>query len=143
MFTLKKHKCKLKMRGLGPYVINEITSGGVVCLDTLDGEPMANFINGSSLKHFHEPLTQDMLERMHAVKTRKEALETMKSETQEDAQQRAAKAKARQHQVSAITRINNEDADYVPPKLLEVGIDGTNNTCIDTSRFKSCCECHG
>ena len=130
VFTLKKHKRKLKMRGLGPYVINEITSGGAVCLETLDGEPMANFINGSSLKRFHEPLTQEMLERMHAAKTRKEALETMKSEAQEEARQRAAKAKARRHQVFAVTSINNKDADYIPPMLLEVGIDGTNNTCI-------------
>ena len=52
VFTLKKHKRKLKMRGLGPYVINEITFGGAVCLETLDGEPMANFINGSCLKAF-------------------------------------------------------------------------------------------
>ena len=45
---------------------NEITSGGAVCLETLDGEPMANFINGSCLKRFHEPLTPKMLEKMHA-----------------------------------------------------------------------------
>ena len=57
VFTLKKHKHKLKMRGLGPYVINEITSGGAICLETLDGEPMDNIINGSCLKRFHEPLT--------------------------------------------------------------------------------------
>ena len=43
-----------------------------------------------------------MLERMHAAKTRKEALETMKSKAQEEARQRAAKAKARRHQVSAV-----------------------------------------
>ena len=85
VFTLKKHKRKLKMRGLGSYVINKITSGGAICLETLDGEPMANFINGSSLKHFHEPLTQEMLERMHAAKTRKLALENMKKEAQEEA----------------------------------------------------------
>ena len=52
MFTLKKHKRKLKMRGRGPYVINEITFGDAVHLETLDGEPMANFINGSCLKQF-------------------------------------------------------------------------------------------
>ena len=66
VYTLKKHKRKLKMRGLGPYVINEITSGGAVRLEDLDGEPMANFINGSCLKRFHEPLTPEMLDKMHA-----------------------------------------------------------------------------
>ena len=53
----KRHKRKLKMHGLGPYVINEITLVGVVHLETLDGEPLANSINGSCLKSFHEPLT--------------------------------------------------------------------------------------
>ena len=130
VFTLKKHKYKLKMRRLGPYVINEITFGGAVCLETLDGEPMANFINGNCLKYFHEPLTQEMFERMHAAKTRKEALETMKIESQEEARQRAAKAKARKHQVSIVDWTNNEDANYVSPMLLKVGIDDANNTCI-------------
>ena len=66
LYTLKKQKRKLKMRGLGPFVINEITNGGAVRLETLDGEPMGSFINGSRLKRFHEPLTDNMLERMHA-----------------------------------------------------------------------------
>ena len=80
------------MRGLGPYVINEITSRGAVCLETLDGEPMEIFINGSYLKCFHEPLTPKMLEKMHAAKTKKLALKNMKKEAQEEARQRAAKA---------------------------------------------------
>ena len=129
MYTLKKHKQKLKMRGLGPHVINDITSGGAVCLETLEGEPMANFINGSCLKRFHEPLTEEMLEKMHAARTRKEALETMKKEAQEEARQRAAKAKARRHQISAVETSKNEDADYVPPLLLEIGITNTNHNC--------------
>ena len=90
------------MRGLGPYVINEITSGGAVCLETLDGEPMANFINGSCLKRFHEPLTPKMLEKMHAAKTRKLAIENMKKEAQEEARQRATKAKARAPNLSCV-----------------------------------------
>ena len=35
LYTLKKNKQKLKMRGLGPFVINDITVGGAV----LFGEP--------------------------------------------------------------------------------------------------------
>ena len=54
----------------------------------------------------------------------------MKSEAQEEAQQRAAKAKARRHHVFVVDRINNEDADYVPSMLLKVGTDDTNKTCI-------------
>ena len=50
LYTLKRQKRKLTPRGLGPYVINTITSGGAVRLETLDGEQMANFINGSRLR---------------------------------------------------------------------------------------------
>ena len=129
VFTLKKHAQKLKMRGLEPYVINEITFGGAVCLETLDGEPMANFINGSCLKHFHEPLTPKILEKMHAAMTRKLAIENMKKEAQEEARQRAAKAKARRHQISIVDTINTDEADYVPLMLLQVGIAQAKTTC--------------
>ena len=70
-FTLKKHKRNLKMRGLGSFVINEITSGGAVHLETLEGDPMTSFINEGCLKRFHEPLTPKMLDKLHAAKNRK------------------------------------------------------------------------
>ena len=47
VYTLKQHKRKLKLRRLGPFVINSISPSGLVRLETLDGEPMANYINGS------------------------------------------------------------------------------------------------
>ena len=117
------------MRGLGPYVINELTTGGAVRLETLDGEPMANFINGSCLKRFHEPLTQEMLEKMHAARTRKEALETMKKEAREEARQRAAKAKSRRHQVSMVHVCKQDAEDYVQPMLLPLGINHAYQSC--------------
>ena len=117
----------VQMRGLGPYVINDITSRGAIRLETLDGEPMTNFINGSCLKRFHEPLTDEMLEKMHAAKTRKQALETMKTEAQEEAKIRAAKAKAKRHQVSAVAFNNRDMKEYIEPLLLEVGIDSSKN----------------
>ena len=70
LYTLKKQNRKLKIQELGPFVINKI-SNGVVRLEMLDGEPIGAFINGSRLKHFHEPLTNEMLEHMHATKRRK------------------------------------------------------------------------
>ena len=102
LYTLKSQKRKLKLRGLGPFIINEITNGGAVRLATLDGEPMGTFINGSRLKRFHEPLTDDMLERMHAAKSRKLAFEQLKADAQAEAKERAAKAKARRLQVSMV-----------------------------------------
>ena len=55
--------------------MNELSPGGVVCSQTLDGEPMTKFISGSLLKKYHEPLAQDMLSQMHEVETRKRAVQ--------------------------------------------------------------------
>ena len=91
LYTLKKHKRKIKMRGLGPYVLNTISPSGTMRLETLEGEQMANFINGSRLKKYEEPLTEDMLQRMHQARTRKEAQALLKQQAQEEARSRAAK----------------------------------------------------
>ena len=85
MYTLKKQKHKLKLWGLGPFVINDITSAGAVRLETLDGEPMANHINGNQLQIYHELLMDSMLEHLHAAKRRKEAEEEIKQEAQREA----------------------------------------------------------
>ena len=69
LYTLKKHKRKLKMRGLGPFVINTLSTSGAVRLETLEGEQMTNFINGSRIKKYEEPLTQDMLMRLCTSKS--------------------------------------------------------------------------
>ena len=94
VYTLKKQKQKLKIHGLGLYVINEITTGDTVRLKTLQGEPMPSFINGSCLKWYHEPLTAEMLASMHAAKSRKETELQLKLQAQKEAKERAAKAKA-------------------------------------------------
>ena len=89
VYTLKQHKQKLKLRGIGPFFIIEITPSGTVHLETLDGEPMANFINGSRLCVYLEPLTDEMLARMHAAKNHKEAQERMKQDALEEGRARA------------------------------------------------------
>lgn len=94
LYTLKKQKRKLILQGLGPFVINEITIGGAVCLETLDGEAMGTFINGSRLKCFHEPLIDDMLERMHVAKSRKLALQQIKDDVREKPRIRVTNNKA-------------------------------------------------
>ena len=48
-----------------------ITNGGAVRLETLDGQRMANFINGSQLRKYNEPLTNEILEQMHTTKNAK------------------------------------------------------------------------
>ena len=77
----------MKLRGLGPFFINSISPSGLVRLETLDGEPMANHINGSWLRVYNEPLTMDMLNRLHAAKNRKEAHQKMVQEAQEEAKE--------------------------------------------------------
>lgn len=62
-------------------------------LATLDGEPMANWISGCRLKKYHEPLTPDLLERLHAPKQHKQRREDIKSTAQAEAKARALKLK--------------------------------------------------
>ena len=72
MYTLKKHKRKLKKRGLGPFVVNQLSTSGEIRLETLEGAEMPNFINGSCLNRYEEPLTEEILEKLHRAKTYKE-----------------------------------------------------------------------
>ena len=72
VYTLKQHLSKLKKRGMGPFVIHELSASGAVQLATLDGEPMANWISGCRIKKYHEPLTQEILQRLHNAKERKQ-----------------------------------------------------------------------
>ena len=37
-YTLKQHTSKLKKRGMGPFVIHDLSSSGTVHLATIDGE---------------------------------------------------------------------------------------------------------
>ena len=88
VYTLKQHKSKLKLRGLGPFVINTTSTSGSIRLETLDGEPMANYINGSCLWVYNKFLTLEMLNRMHVAKNRKEAHQQMIDEVQAKAKKR-------------------------------------------------------
>ena len=51
-----KHRGKLQMHWLGPYLVQSITSGGVVQLQQLDGVMLPKLINGSSLKTYRTGL---------------------------------------------------------------------------------------
>ena len=97
LYTLKKNKRKLKKQGLGPYVIHTILKSGAIRLATLDGEEMTAFINGSRLKKFYEPLTQEMLDQLHSVKTKKQALELLKRDAQDEAKERKQNASSARH----------------------------------------------
>ena len=96
----------------------------------MDGQPIATFINGSRLQRFHEPLTDDMLECMHAAKNRKQALQQLKENAWAEARERAAKAKARRLQISNVGLRTNEEDDYLEPMLVSISISSPTITCI-------------
>ena len=69
-YTLKYHTSKLKKCSMGLFVIHNLSPSRAVHLATLDGEPMASWISGCRLKKYYEPLTQEILNRLHATKER-------------------------------------------------------------------------
>ena len=93
MYTLKPHLGKFKKRGFGPCVIEEISSSGAVKLSTLDEEIMSNWTSGCRIKKCHLPLTNDILERMHATKNKKEAAKQQKVEAQVEAKEQIIRIK--------------------------------------------------
>ena len=99
-------------------MIHYLLSSGAVKLATSDGEEMSAFINGSQLKKFYEPLTQPMLEQIHLAKTKKEALETLKREAREEAQQRKLKMKERKE--AQVYVVKQSNSNNVPPFLIQL-----------------------
>ena len=117
VYSLKPHLGKFKKRGFGPCVIEEISSSGAVKLSTLDGEIMSNWISGYCIKKYHLPLTNDMLERMHVAKNRKEAAKQQKVESQAEAKEQIKKIKQRRTIIVAILPQGNnveEQHPYIP-----------------------------
>ena len=65
-YMLKQHTSKLKRQGMGPYVFLDISTNGVLCLATLDGEQMLpSCISGCKVKKYYKALTYEMMEQMH------------------------------------------------------------------------------
>ena len=143
LYTLKKLKRKLKMQGLGPFVINELKSSGAVRLETLDGEQMVSFINGSRLRLYNEPLTQEMMDRMNVAKTRHARAALLKKEAQDKANARAKAIRARKHKahilVVSTTKIDDELPVVKPfqiaTKLVTQKIDVGVNALVDSGAY--------
>jgi len=102
LYTLKKHKCKLKRRGLGPFVVLELNTSGAVRLETLYGVPMGDYINGSHLKRYEEPLTDELIQRLHAAQNRNEREALLKCQAREEVEAWIAKMKVLNIQASAL-----------------------------------------
>ena len=68
---------------------------------------MANWISGCWLKKYHEPLTKDILNRLHAAKERKLRKEIIKQQAQTEAKERATKlrrARAGNHGIASLAK---------------------------------------
>ena len=85
LFTLKQFVLKFTKRGQGPYVISGLSSNGAVKLSTLDGEKMANWINGCRIKKYNTPLTTKELERLYKARWRQEKKKLVAKMAQEEA----------------------------------------------------------
>ena len=122
VYTLKQHAKNLKKRGMGPYVIKNLSPSGAVKIATLEGEEMPNWISGCRLKKYLIPLTQEMLMKIHMEKQRTREKARVVEEAQEEAKERIAKRRLLQQQrlqgtqirINAVTipKIQN---DFVDP----------------------------
>ena len=134
LYTLKKHKRKLKRRGLGPFVISELRSSGAVRLETLDGEQMPNFINGSRIKKYEEPLTEDILLRLHSARTLKEGQARLKKQAQDEARARALAIKQKRVSQLETFSMNKDKNEVIPPFYLNLQV-VTQHGSINTAAF--------
>ena len=104
---------------MGPYLIHNLSPSGAVHLATLDGVPMANWISGCRLKKYKEPLTEEILKRLHATKERKKKHEKMKSLAQQEAKERAAKLRRQRLGIQNKTMIQVLKASSTSSQLLK------------------------
>ena len=140
LYTLKKNKRKLKKRGLGPYVIQTILNSGAIRLATLDGQEMTAFINGSRLKKFYEPLTQEMLDQLHTAKSKKQALEMLKQDAIDEA--RARKHRMRDQERTQVCVVHQSDEDVIPPFLVKLRLINYQTSCEAEALIDSGAECN-
>ena len=70
---------------------------------------MPNFINGSRLKKYELPLTEDILRKLHMSKTYKEGQAQLKVEAQREARERWEKIKKRQANMTTTIKTNLMD----------------------------------
>ena len=112
---------------MGPYIIHNLSSSGAVQLATLDGEPMSSWISGCQLKKYKEPMTYEILQRLHATKERNKQQEQIKEQAQKEAQERAAKLRKqwattqRRTAIQVLKETKQNSNTLKPYVLVEIG----------------------
>lgn len=104
--------------------MNELTPSGAVKLETLEGVPMPNFINGSRLRKFEQPLTEEMLQQLHTAKTIWEGQAALKLQAQEEAKERRRQIRLRREARVLIvaTQAGSEEDTLINPFLVELNL---------------------
>lgn len=80
----------------------------------LDGDPMTSWISGCRLKKYHTPLTQKILNRLHATKEQNKQKEVIKAQAQVEAKEQHAKSLEGLKETSKKSQNLLIDYKYVP-----------------------------
>lgn len=119
--TLKLQKHNVKLKGMGPFAINNLSPSKAIWFETLHGSKWW-ITFGRRLCVYNEPLTTNMLERIHAAKDRKEAHGRMKLETQQKAWECAACHRQKRLLVKKLNA-NSTNTKLPPKPLVTLGIE--------------------
>ena len=96
---------------------------------------MTNYINGSRIKRYEEPLTEEMLDRLHAAKSRKQGAADLRRQAKEEAQARVEKMKQRRAaRIMTLSAGEELSENYVEPFRIPVTIE-TEKTNISLPAF--------
>ena len=145
LYTLKKHKCKLKKHGLGPFVVSELPLSGAVRLETLEGAQMPTFMNKSRLKKYELPLIEEMLNSLHRAKTYKQGQLDLKERAQQEARERRHKIKARnQANIMALSLVGEDETEEfeIEPFTLHLQLLSPTHETSTTTLIDSGADCN-
>ena len=93
--------------------------------------------NGSRIKKYEEPLTEDILLRLHSARTLKEGQALLKKQAQDEAQARALAIKQKrvlQMMVLETFSMNKDENEVIPPFYLNLQV-VTQHGSINTAAF--------
>ena len=106
---------------------------------------MPNFINGSRLRKYEEPLTENMLQQLHAAETYKEGQAQLKEKAQQEARERTKQIKAhRQAQILTIVTQSVEELEeeIVAPFTLRLQLLAADLKVWSTALIDSGADCN-
>ncbi len=113
---------------MGPFVIKDISSCGVIKVATLEGGEMPNWISGCRIKKYEEPLTQEMLQKIHNAKALEKEHKRVVKEAQDEAKIRILKRKQQQQRMQHQMVVQMINATTPPQQM-------TNHTMTEDDTY--------